>query len=60
MDMKSAVRGAIHRRRAEAEFLARGLESAADARRGGNYHPAADVHRDLQRRLDARRKQVLG
>lgn len=41
-------------------FLARGLRSSKDAKRIGVYHSAADVHGELQRRLDARRKQVLG
>ena len=58
--IETAVREAIHRRRAQAAFLARGLQSSDDAKRTGVYHSATDVHRDLQRRLDARRKQVLG
>jgi len=58
--IESAVREAIHRRRAQAEFLARGLRSSNDAKHTGSYHAAGDVHDELQRRLDARRKQVLG
>lgn len=58
--IETAMRETIHRRRAQAEFLARGLASADDARRTDVYHEAADVHGELQRRLDARRKQVLG
>ena len=58
--IETAMRETIHRRRAQAEFLARGLASADDARRTGVYHEAAEVHGELQRRLDARRKQVLG
>lgn len=30
-----------------------------DAKRTGVYHPAAGVHRELQRRLDVRRKEVI-
>ena len=30
------------------------------AMRTGIYHPAKAVHAELQRRLDSRRKQVLG
>ena len=58
--IETAVREAIHRRRAQAEFFARGLRSSEDAKRTGAYHSAADVHGELQRRLDARRKQALG
>jgi len=56
----SAMRETIHRRRAQAEFLARGLRSSEEAKRTGIYHPATAVHAELQRRLDARRKHVLG
>ena len=58
--IESAVREAIHRRRAQAEFLARGLQSSAEAKRMGRYHTASDVHDELQQRLDRRRRQVLG
>jgi hypothetical protein len=57
--IETAVRETIHRRQVQAEFLARGLRSSEDAKRTGIYHPAAAVHGELQRRLDARRKQVL-
>jgi hypothetical protein len=58
--IETAVREAIHRRRVQAEFLARGLASSENAKRTGIYHSASDVHAELQRRLDLRRKQVLG
>lgn len=58
--IETAVRETIHRRRAQAEFLARGLASSEQARRTGVYHAASAVHDELQKRLDARRKQVLG
>jgi hypothetical protein len=58
--IETAVRETVHRRRAQEEFLARGLRSSEDAKRTGVYHGAADVHALLQRRLDARRKRVLG
>nr|WP_315238261.1 YlcI/YnfO family protein [uncultured Albidiferax sp.] len=58
--METAVRETIQRRVAQAEFLARGLQSSADAQRSGSYHAASDVHAEMQRRLDGRRKQVLG
>ena len=58
--IESAVRETIQRRQVQAEFLARGLRSGQDAKRTGIYHPAAAVHGELQKRLDARRKKVLG
>jgi len=58
--IESAVRETIHRRQAQAEFLARGLRSSNDAKRTGAYHAASDVHDELQQRLDTRRKQVIG
>ena len=58
--IETAVRETIQRRRVQAEFLARGLRSDKDAKRTGVYHPAAAVHAELQKRLDARRKKVLG
>jgi len=58
--IETAMREAIQRRRVQAEFLARGLRSGEDARCTGAYHPASEVHAEMQRRLDARRKQVLG
>ena len=58
--IESSVREAIHRRQTQAEFLARGIQSSSDAKRTGVYHAASGVHDELQRRLDMRRKQVLG
>ena len=58
--IEAAVREAIHRRRTQAEFLSRGLASGEEARRSGSYHAASGVHDELQHRLDARRRQVLG
>ncbi len=58
--IETAVRETIQRRQVQAEFLARGLRSAKDGKRTGVYHLAAAVHGELQKRLDARRKKVLG
>ncbi len=58
--IETAVRETIHRRRVQDEFLARGLSSSEDAKRSGVYLAASAVHAQLQRRLDARRKRVLG
>ena len=58
--VEAAVRASVERRRVQAEFIARGLRSREDAQRTGIYHSAESVHSELQRRLDARRKSVLG
>ena len=58
--IESAVRETIHRRRVQAEFVARGLAASDDAKRSGHYHAASDVHDELQRKLDKRRKELLG
>ena len=58
--IETAMRETIHRRRARAAFLARGLRSSEQAKRSGVYHSAPKVHEELQRRLDSRRKKVLG
>ena len=58
--IEASVRETVQRRRAESEFLARGLKAAIDAQHSGVYHPAAEVHAELQRRLDARRKKGPG
>ena len=50
----------LNRRLAQAEFIARGLRSSEDVLRTGSYHRAEVVHDELQRRLDARRKAILG
>jgi hypothetical protein len=56
--METAVRETIHKRRVQDEFIARGLRSSEDAKRTGIYHPASEVHAELQRRLEAKRKQL--
>jgi hypothetical protein len=58
--IETAMREIILRRRTQDAFVARGLRSKEDAQRTGIYHAAASVHGELQTRLDARRKQVLG
>ena len=57
--IETSVRETIRRRRAQEEFIARGLRSREDAHRSGIYHSAESVHSELQRRLDARRKSLL-
>lgn len=58
--METAMRETIARRRTQDEFMARGLRAGQVARQTGVYHAAEAVHGELQQRLDARRKQVLG
>ncbi len=58
--METAMRETIARRRTQDEFMARGLRSAQDARQTGVYHVSEAVHGELQQRLDARRRQLLG
>lgn len=58
--IETSVRETIRRRRVQDQFIARGLHSREDAERAGIYHSAQTVHAELQRRLDARRKSVLG
>ena len=58
--IETSIRETIRRRRVQDQFIARGLSSREDAERAGIYHSAEPVHAELQRRLDARRKSVLG
>ena len=58
--IETSVRETIQRRRVREEFMARGLRSRDDAQHKGVYHSAESVHSELQRRLDERRKLVLG
>ena len=58
--IETAVRETMHRRQQVAEFLACGLHAGEEALSSGNYHAAATVHDELQRKLDARPNQVLG
>lgn len=58
--IETAVRETIQRRRLREEFVARGLRAREEVARTGVHHTAESVHRELQQRLDARRKSVLG
>ena len=55
-----SVRETIERRRARAEFIARGLQSRDDARRTGVYHAAGQVHGEMRRMLAKASKRVRG
>jgi hypothetical protein len=58
--IEASVRETIRRHRVQEKFITRGLRSREDAERTGIYHSAESVHSELQRRLDARRKSILG
>jgi hypothetical protein len=58
--IESSVRESIERRRARAEFIARGLASREESRRTGVYHAAEDVHAELGRMLAKAAKRVGG
>lgn len=49
--MEAAVRESIERRRARAEFVARGLASRDEAKASGGYVTAEAVHAELASRL---------
>ena len=53
--VEASVRATVLRRRNQAEFIARGLRSLAEARRTGDYVEADVVLQTLQSRLDAAR-----
>lgn len=53
--VEASVRATVLRKRNQAEFIARGLRSADEARRSGDYVEADTVLRKLQRKLDAAR-----
>ena len=56
--IESSVRENVERRRARAEFLARGLASRDEAMRSGVYHPAAQVLDELGQMLRAAKARV--
>ena len=58
--IEAAVRETIERRRARAEFLARGLAGREEAKRTGRYHTAKSVHGDLRQMLERTAKRVRG
>ncbi|MBA3456043.1 MAG: hypothetical protein H0T42_23290 [Deltaproteobacteria bacterium] len=55
-DLRDRRRASVQRRRAQAEFVARGLRSRQEAHRTGDYVEADVVVSELQRKLDAARK----
>ena len=55
--VEASVRATVERRRAQAEFVARGLRSRDDALRTGEYILAEDALGKLQHKLDAARSR---
>ena len=58
--VEEAVRRAVERRRVETSFLARGEAAWQAHLRDGKAVPAENVLEKLQKKLDARRKQLQG
>jgi hypothetical protein len=54
--MEAALREGVARRRLQREFVARGLDSRAQARRDNEYFDADGVHAGLETMLNAARK----
>jgi hypothetical protein len=58
--IEASVRETIQRRRMQEAFVSRGLRSRDELEKTSVSYAAQDVHTELQQRLDARRKSVLG
>jgi hypothetical protein len=58
--IEASVRETIERRRARAEFIARGLAARDESRRTGIYFAADDVHAELRKMLAKASKRVRG
>ena len=56
--IEASVRETIERRRARAEFVARGLASREEARASGGYFAAGEVHAELGQMLTQARKRL--
>jgi predicted transcriptional regulator len=54
--MEAALRESVARRRAQREFVARGLDARDQARRDNEYFDADAVHAELEDMLNAARK----
>lgn len=55
--MKEALKEGIRRRKAQQEFIARGLAAKAEAERSGEYFPADEVLTELQGMLRTAEKK---
>ncbi|MGI2033332.1 YlcI/YnfO family protein [Rhizobium panacihumi] len=55
--VEASVKQQVHFRKTQAEFIARGLASLAEADRTGVYYSSEDVHAMLREKLEKARKQ---
>ncbi|MCR8959795.1 prevent-host-death protein [Variovorax sp. S2] len=55
--VEAAVRASVRQRKEQHEFMARGLQSLADARESGEYFDAGEVMRRLRMKLSAAKAQ---
>ncbi len=56
--VESSVREAVHRRDAQAQFIARGLTSLGEARKTGQFSTADEVIAKLRARLEQAKARV--
>lgn len=57
--VEQAVRGAVNFRRTQAEFLARGEQAWQEYQRTGQSRPVGEIFDRVQKRIDARRRELL-
>jgi len=55
--VEAAVRACVLQRKSQAEFVARGMASLADARRSGEYVDAGEVMHRLKSKLGSAKKR---
>ncbi len=55
--VENSLRAQIHYRKTQAEFIARGLASLAEAERTGVYYTTEEVLGELKGMLDAKRSE---
>ncbi len=58
--METAMRETIHKRRTQDEFNARAMRASEHIKRTGISYSTSEVIAEMQSRLDARRKELLG
>jgi excinuclease UvrABC helicase subunit UvrB len=58
--METAMRETIHKRQVQHEFNARAQRASEELKRTGISYTTEEVVAEMQRRLDARRKELLG
>jgi len=58
--VERAVRDAVNYRRVQAEFLSRGEKAWQEVQRTGGSIPADEVFDRIEKRIEVRRRQLLG